>query len=118
VFSEHNDEGYSAAAPGIVMKTLCHGGRTLLAEFRLDAGSALPSHAHPHEQTGYLVAGRLLLTIGEERREVGAGDAWCIPGGVVHCAEALEAAVAVEVFSPVRRDYVAGARVAASGTTK
>jgi quercetin dioxygenase-like cupin family protein len=106
MFAIHGDEGYVAAAPGIAMKTLCHGERTLLAEFRLDAGSTLPRHAHPHEQTGYLTAGRLVLTIGDERREVGPGDAWSIPGGVEHGAEVVADAVAVEVFSPPRDDYL------------
>jgi len=120
MFATHGDEGYVAALPGIVRKTLCHGERTLLTEFRLDAGSMLPPHAHPYEQTGYLVAGRLLLAIGDERRKVGPGDAWCIPGGVEHGAEVVDDALAVEVFSPVRRDYLPAGqgRVAASGASK
>lgn len=87
---------------------MVYGRRTLLTEFRLTHGSVLPRHAHPHEQTGYLVAGRLRLTVGEETRELGAGDAWCIPGGTEHLAEALDDVVAVEVFSPVREDYLPG----------
>jgi len=120
MFARHSDEGYAAAAPGIAMKTLCHGDRTLLTEFRLAAGATLPRHAHEHEQTGYLVAGRLLLAIGDERRDVGPGDAWCIPGGVEHGAEVVDDALAVEVFSPVRRDYLPAGqgRVAASGASK
>jgi len=52
------------------------------------------------------VAGRIRLTIGGERFEVRPGDGWCIPGGVEHRAEILEDAVAIEVFSPVRADYL------------
>ena len=40
-------------------------------------------------------------------RDLAAGDAWCIAGGVEHGAEVLEDAVAVEVFAPVREDYLA-----------
>ena len=39
------------------MKTLCYGDKTLMTEFVMDAGSRLPLHAHPYEQTGYLVKG-------------------------------------------------------------
>jgi quercetin dioxygenase-like cupin family protein len=99
-------EGYLTPLPGISMKTLCFGARTLLTEFRLQAGSTLPAHSHPHEQTGYLVSGLMALTIGDETREVAPGDSWCIPGDVRHGAEALKSSVAVEVFSPVREDYL------------
>ncbi len=33
-------------------------------------------------------------------------DSWCLKGGVEHSAEVLEDSVAVEVFSPVRKDYL------------
>lgn len=108
MYASHCDEGYAEPIPGIRMKTLCWGERTLMTEFRLDAGSELPRHEHPHEQTGYLVSGRLLLSIGEERREVGPGDSWSIPGGERHGAHVLAQSVAVEVFSPVRKDYLPG----------
>ena len=77
-----------------------------MAEFLLNRGSILPVHAHPYEQTGYLVKGRLRLRIGEQEWEVGPGDAWCIPLNVEHGAQVMEDSIAVEVFSPVREDYL------------
>ena len=38
--------------------------------------------------------------------EVEPGDSWCLPGGVEHSVVALEDSVVVEVFSPVREDYL------------
>lgn len=95
-----------APLPGIQFKTLAHGAHTLLTEFRLEKDSPLPRHSHPHEQIGYLVSGALRLTIGDETFAVRPGDAWCIPGGVEHEALVLEDSVAIEVFSPVREDYL------------
>lgn len=106
MFLRASAAGYRPVLPGIALKTLVHGEKTLLAEFRLLRGSVLPRHAHPHEQTGYLIAGALDLTVGGETRRVGPGDAWCIPGAVEHCAIVIEDAVAIEVFSPVREDYL------------
>ena len=106
MFVQATDQGYLDALPGIRRKTLSYGAATLMSEFRLKAGSPLPMHEHPQEQTGYLISGRLRLSIGEETREMGPGDSWSIPGGVPHGAETLEDAVAVEVFSPVREDYL------------
>jgi quercetin dioxygenase-like cupin family protein len=106
MFRKRTEGGYTIAVAGIEMKTLVHGERTLMTEFVLKKGSQLPPHSHPQEQTGYLVHGRMRLAIGSEANDVMPGDSWCIPGGVEHGAEILEDSVAVEVFSPVREDYL------------
>ncbi len=106
MFHKSDRDGYRQALPGIWIKTLVYGEKTLLTEFRMDKGSALPRHAHPHEQTGYLVRGQVRLTIGNETFTAEPGDSWCIPGNIEHSADILADSVAVEVFSPVREDYL------------
>lgn len=106
IFSPHGTAGYHDALPGIQKKTLVWGKTTLMAEFLLAAGSILPAHSHPHEQTGYLVRGHMTLTIGEDRFDVVPGDSWNIPSSVEHNAEIHEDSVAIEIFSPVREDYL------------
>lgn len=106
MFQKHHESGYAPVIAGIEKKTLVHGKKTLMTEFILKKGSSLPRHDHPHEQTGYLVKGRMRLSIGAETLEVTPGDSWNIPGGMAHGAEVLEDSVAVEVFSPVREDYL------------
>lgn len=115
MFEKHQSTGYRLALPGIEQKTLAFGDKTLMTEFRLRKGSALPRHAHPQEQTGYLVKGRLRMSIAAEQFEVEPGDSWCIPGGVEHGADALEDSVAIEVFAPRREDYVPQELAAKSG---
>jgi len=106
MFGRDSAEGYQGIIPGIRIKTLAAGERTLMAKFLLKGGSALPAHSHPYEQTGYLVSGMLRLYIAEEPRELGPGDSWCVPSGVAHRADALADCVALEIFSPAREDYL------------
>jgi quercetin dioxygenase-like cupin family protein len=106
MFYKGDSRGYKEVLKGIERKTLVHGERTLFTEFRLKKGSNLPSHSHPHEQTGYLVSGKMRLTIGEETYDVHPGDSWCIPGEASHRAQIIEDSIAIEVFSPVREDYL------------
>ncbi|MCP4756222.1 MAG: cupin domain-containing protein [Proteobacteria bacterium] len=106
MFYKKDASDYKDVADGIKLKTLVYGDKTLLSEFRLERGKTLAKHRHPHEQTGYLVSGRINLTVGDETYPVEPGDSWCIPGDVEHGAETLEDSVAVEVFSPVREDYL------------
>jgi quercetin dioxygenase-like cupin family protein len=91
---------------GVQRKTLAVGEHCLMTKFVLEAGSELPSHKHPHEQVGFLVSGRLILTIGDESCEMLPGDSWAVPGDVAHCAKVIEKAEAIEVFYPVRQDYL------------
>jgi len=106
MFKKQDASGYVKALDKITRKTLVHGAKTLMTEFRLERGALLPKHKHPHEQTGYLVSGRMDLSIGSETYAVSAGDSWCIPGDVEHSAIAREDSVAIEVFCPVREDYL------------
>ena len=106
MFSRHTETGYRESLPGITQKTLVSGKNTLMAEFRLDRGTELPRHAHPHEQTGYLVSGHMTLRIQNEESEIRPGDSWNIPGNVGHSATIHEDSVAIEIFCPVREDYL------------
>lgn len=106
MFSKRSETGYLEVLPAISRKTLVYGERTLFTEFHMRKGSTLPRHAHPYEQTGYLIKGHIRLAIGAESFDVEPGDSWCIAGDVEHGADILEDSVALEVFSPVRADYL------------
>ena len=108
MFEKANSDGYRSLIEGIKIKTLVYGDKTLMTEFRLAKGSVLPHHRHPHEQTGYLVSGRIRLIVDGNAHDCEPGDSWCIAGDIEHGAEIIEDAVAVEVFSPVREDYLPG----------
>ena len=107
MFTKHDPDHFQPVLPGIQIKTLAYGEKTLFAEFHLTKDSLLPRHSHPQEQTGYLVSGHMRLTIGDETHEVEPGDCWCVPSGVLHQAQVLEDSIAVEVFAPLREDYLA-----------
>ena len=106
MLEKHSESGYRLAINGIERKTLVYGEKTLMTKFLLRKGSTIPLHAHPHEQTGYLLKGHIRFSIGTEKCDAQAGDAWCFPGGVEHGVEIIEDSVVVEVFSPVREDYL------------
>ena len=91
---------------GIELSTLVYGEKTLMGRFKIDKGSVLPAHSHPHEQTGFMISGKLRFDVDGEVKDVETGDSWCFPGGVEHSAEALEDSIIIEVFSPVREDFL------------
>ena len=106
MFYKKDSADYISPLAGVRQKTLVYGENTLMTEFLLTGGSKLPMHQHPHEQTGYLVSGKLQMFIGDQSFLAEPGDSWCIPGKTVHGADALEDSTAVEVFSPCRKEYL------------
>jgi quercetin dioxygenase-like cupin family protein len=92
--------------PGVEIRTTA--GRGLMfSVVRLAPGSVVAEHAHPHEQMGILLEGQLEFTVGGVTRRLDPGDIWRIPGGVVHSVRAFDGpAVALDVFHPIREDYL------------
>ena len=102
MFHRHSAEGFHPVLVGIEVKTPVFGERMLLSGFRMKKGSRLPRHAHPQEQTGRLLTGRIMLSIGGGQRETAPGECRSVPAGIEHGAGILEDSTAIEVFSPVR----------------
>ncbi|MCP4899474.1 MAG: cupin domain-containing protein [bacterium] len=106
MFSAREDVEPREVLPGVRLRTLVHGDLTMLCEFEIAQGAVIPVHDHPNEQTGYLVSGRLEFTIEGKTSIAEPGTAWNLDAGQPHGARGLEDCVVVEVFSPVRADYL------------
>ena len=80
--------------------------RVTMAHFELKRGSVVPRHAHEHEQVRYIISGALKFLLDGKEVVVRGGEVLQIPPNVPHAAEAVEDCVAIDVFSPVRQDWV------------
>jgi quercetin dioxygenase-like cupin family protein len=94
-------------APGISRQYL-NASRVTIAKFALARGSVVPAHAHENEQVSYVVSGALQFHIGGRDILVRGGDVIQIPSRVEHGVTVLEDSEAIDVFSPVRQDWVDG----------
>lgn len=91
--------------PGLTRRVLASSDTLMLVEFTFETGVEVPEHAHPHDQVGYVVSGRLRMQMGDQVAECGPGDSYHAPPNVPHSAVALEPSIVVDVFSPPREDY-------------
>jgi quercetin dioxygenase-like cupin family protein len=78
----------------------------LVDQHPLARGGAAPPHSHPHDQLVYVVSGRLRFSCGSEEFEAGAGDSFILRGGIEHQGWALAPSVILDVFTPLREDYL------------
>ncbi len=69
-------------------------------------GSTVPLHSHPHEQIGFVASGKLRFTVAGETRILEPGDGYAIPATALHAVEAHEDSVAIDIFTPVREEYL------------
>lgn len=96
---------------GVLARTV-NGDRLSLAVVELDPGSVVPEHSHENEQLGICLSGSLLFRVGDESRELGAGETWTIPGNVPHEVRVgPDGAVVIDVFVPPRDDWRTAERV-------
>lgn len=91
--------------PGVRAKTFW-GENMLLSVLEMDPGVVVPAHSHLHEQSGTVIEGVFEMTIGGQTRTLRPGDAYIVPGGVVHSVTIGPKTVrAMDIFSPVREEY-------------
>ncbi|HPQ36640.1 MAG TPA: cupin domain-containing protein [Synergistaceae bacterium] len=87
-------------------RILAWGGSLMLSEVNFASGVVLDSHKHPHEQITYVCEGKIRFTLGEEEKILCQGDSVYIPPEVPHAVEVLEDFRGIDVFSPVRKDFL------------
>jgi quercetin dioxygenase-like cupin family protein len=93
-----------------ISRQVVTGKNEMIARVLLKKGSVVPLHSHVSEQITYILDGALRLWIGQPEEEVTLrnGQFVVIPPNVPHRAEALEDTVDVDVFSPIRQDWLDG----------
>ncbi|WP_041075778.1 cupin domain-containing protein [Thermotoga caldifontis] len=91
---------------GIEMRVLVWAGKMMMTHVTFKKGSVGDLHSHPHEQISYVVEGELIYRVGEEKYHMKAGSAIYVPSNVKHQVEALTDAVLLDIFTPIREDYL------------
>lgn len=98
------------AEPGVTRRLVAAGDKMMAMEVRFEPGAEGARHSHPHEQLSRLLQGRMTFYLGDEERELNAGDMIVIPGGLEHGVLAHEESLLIDVFSPLREDLLGALR--------
>jgi unsaturated pyranuronate lyase len=90
----------------MLSRKIVSGDREMLAQVYLKRGCLVPMHSHESEQMSYVLQGALRFLIGGEEITVREGEVLHIPSWLEHQAEALEDTFGLDVFSPIRQDWL------------
>jgi unsaturated pyranuronate lyase len=93
----------------MISRKVVAGDREMMAQIYMKRGALVPMHAHESEQMTYILQGALKFLVDGEEITVREGEVLHIPARVPHQAEALEDTLELDVFSPIRSEWMDGA---------
>ena len=91
---------------GVEFEVLAIGKESMLTKMLYKESDSVPFHKHPNEQNGYVITGQYKLLLDNKECILTTGDSYSIPANMEHSMEIIEAGEVIDVFTPVRQDYL------------
>ena len=105
-FVSSSDAAFTELGGGTRRRVLAHNGEMMAVEVSFDAGAVGSDHSHPHTQISYVLSGEFTYHIESEARVMHPGDSIVVDGGRVHGCTCLSAGTLLDIFAPMRGDFV------------
>ncbi len=103
---QHWDQVETRRVSPLINRQVIAGDGLMIVRHDFKKGAVVPIHHHVHEQISLVQTGRLRLFTADGEQELGPEGIVCIPSDVPHNAEALEDTVVLEIFTPLREDFL------------
>ena len=91
---------------GIERKILGYDDHLMMVHIRFAKGAVGSLHHHVHRQVSYVASGSFEVTIDGKKNILKQDDCFLVAPDVVHGVVALERGILVDVFTPVRKDFI------------
>ncbi len=102
----YGDAEAVSGGDGVTRRVLAYCDQVMCVENTFEKGAVGPLHTHPHTQLTYVAEGVFSFTIGKETKTVRKGDTLLKQNSVIHGCVCLEKGVLVDIFTPMREDFV------------
>lgn len=117
-FLKENEIKWDDLGGGVQRKILGYDNQIMMVKVKFEKGAVGSPHQHFHTQATYCSAGKFEFTIDGEKSLIEAGEGVYIAPNLLHGAVCLEAGILIDVFSPVREDFLDGSAVSYFGNKK
>lgn len=108
VFIENSNIPWEQTGDKVKRKIMGYDNNLMVVKVSFDKGGIGTLHKHFHSQITHIESGVFEVEIAKEKKVLKAGDAFYIPPNSMHGAVCLEAGVLIDVFSPMRDDFING----------
>ena len=106
LFVDDHNLPWESVGEGVKRKIMSYDANVMMVKVAFETGGVGAPHSHMHTQMSYVASGAFSITIGDEVRTVRAGDAYYIPPNVWHGAVCEETGMLVDIFTPMREDFL------------
>lgn len=106
MFVLNDDVKLTELGGGVSRKVLAYSEELMSVEVRFEKGAVGAMHTHPHTQISYVLEGKFEATIDGETKIISKGDTYITPPSVPHGVTCLEAGALLDIFTPMRKDFV------------
>ena len=100
------DVQWETPGPGIRRQVMAYDGQIMLVKVCFEKGAVGTPHEHYHSQATYIVSGKFEMLIGNEKKIMEGGDSYYIEPDQWHGCVCLEEGMLIDVFSPMRADFL------------
>jgi quercetin dioxygenase-like cupin family protein len=106
MFIESAGIEWEAVTEGVRRKITSYGDALMTVVVEFKKGSVGYLHQHPHVQITYIQAGSFEVSIDGQKKILGTGDFYYVNPGLEHGVVALEDGLLLDVFTPMREDFI------------
>jgi quercetin dioxygenase-like cupin family protein len=91
----------------VISRRIVSGEKAMVAQVYLKKNAVVPLHHHESEQVTCILEGALKFELDGREITVRKGEVLVIPSNMPHRAVALEDTLDLDLFSPIRHDWLA-----------
>ena len=106
IFTHHKDTELKDLGGGSSRRILAYNDSLMTVEVNFESGSEGTLHSHKHTQCSYVLSGKFIYTVEGQSVELNPGDSVVVPGNAVHGTKCLEAGTLLDIFTPMREDFI------------
>ncbi len=106
IFFKEAEAKWELAGEGILRQITGYNTQLMMVKVKFEKGAIGYVHDHFHSQSSFVASGKFKITIDGKSEVLEAGDGFFVPPNANHGAECLEPGILIDVFSPVREDFL------------
>ncbi|HYE56455.1 MAG TPA: cupin domain-containing protein [Chitinophagaceae bacterium] len=106
VFIENREVPWETVGEGVRRKIMAYDEKLMMVKVEFQKGGVGVLHQHYHSQITHVESGIFEVEIEGNKKLLTPGDAYYIPPNALHGCVCLEAGVLIDMFSPMREDFI------------
>ncbi|HEY6505079.1 MAG TPA: cupin domain-containing protein [Chitinophagaceae bacterium] len=106
IFIEDNHVPWEEVEAGVKRKIMAYDDKLMVVKVQFEKDAVGAIHQHSHSQISHVESGRFEIEINGYKKTLTPGDVFYVPPNMLHGAVCVEAGVLIDVFSPMREDFI------------